>query len=111
MYGFLMEESGAKVGDAEHLRWIVDPLDGTTNFLHGLPHWAISIACEERGEIVAAVTFDPLKDEMFWAERGRGAFMNDTRMRVSGRKNLSRSCLPPASPSWAGAVTKPFTRS
>lgn len=93
MYGFLMEESGAKVGDAEHLRWIVDPLDGTTNFLHGLPHWAISIACEERGEIVAAVTFDPLKDEMFWAERGRGAFMNDTRMRVSGRKNLSESLL------------------
>ncbi len=69
-------------------RWIVDPLDGTTNFLHGMPHWAISIALEHKGEIVSAVVFDAAKDEMFWAEKGSGAWMNDRRLRVSGRRAM-----------------------
>ena len=69
-------------------RWIVDPLDGTTNFLHGLPHWAISIGLEHKGEIVAGVVYDPVKDEMFVAEKGAGAWLNDRRLRVSGRRDM-----------------------
>ncbi|WP_298215268.1 inositol monophosphatase family protein [Acidocella sp.] len=90
-YGFLMEESGASGSDKWAWRWIVDPLDGTTNFLHGIPHWAISIALEKRlpeggGEISAAVIFSPVNGEMFWAEKGVGAYLNDRRLRVSGRR-------------------------
>ncbi len=92
-YGFLMEESGETKGNsAEGRRWIVDPLDGTTNFLHGLPHFAISIGLEERGRIIAGVIYDPLKDEMFYAENGQGAFLNDKRLRVSARRDLAQ-CL------------------
>ena len=69
-------------------RWIVDPLDGTTNFLHGLPHWAVSIALEHKGEIVSGVVFDAAKDEMYWAEKGAGAWMNERRLRVSGRRSM-----------------------
>lgn len=87
-FGWLMEESG-KGGPADaRSRWIVDPLDGTTNFLHGVPHWAISIAAETDGAVVAGVIYDPVKDELFWAERGQGAFMNSKRLRVSGRRSL-----------------------
>jgi len=88
-YGFLMEESGASAatGDSQR-RWIVDPLDGTTNFLHGLPHFAISIALEERGELVAGMVYDPIKDETFHAEKGAGAYLNDRRIRVSSRREL-----------------------
>jgi myo-inositol-1(or 4)-monophosphatase len=85
-YGFVGEEGGAIAGEDPTRRWIVDPLDGTTNFLHGLPHWAISIGLEHKGEIVSAVVYDPAKDEMFVAERGQGAWMNDRRLRVSGRR-------------------------
>lgn len=85
-YGWLGEETGAQAGEDPTRRWIVDPLDGTTNFLHGLPHWAVSIALEHKGEIVSAVVYDAAKDEMFWAEKGQGAWMNDRRLRVSGRK-------------------------
>lgn len=85
-YGWLGEETGAQPGEDPTRRWIVDPLDGTTNFLHGLPHWAVSIALEHKGEIVSAVVFDAAKDELFWAEKGQGAWMNDRRLRVSGRK-------------------------
>lgn len=92
-FGFLMEESGEEVGPDPESRWIVDPLDGTTNFLHGLPHFCISIALEVKGEITAGVVFDPIKDELFYAEKGGGAFLNDRRMRVSGRKNLHESVL------------------
>ncbi len=92
-FGFLAEESGAQAGsDAEH-RWLIDPLDGTTNFLHGLPHFAISVALEKAGEIVAGVIYDPIKNEMFVAEKGGGAFLNDRRMRVSGRKSLGDSLM------------------
>jgi myo-inositol-1(or 4)-monophosphatase len=92
-FAFLMEESGAQ-GEAEwRWRWVIDPLDGTTNFLHGIPHWAISVGVEhrtgpERSEIVAGVVYNPVVDEMFWAERGKGAFRNDRRLRVSGRKDI-----------------------
>lgn len=86
--GWLGEETEAI--DAPR-RWIVDPLDGTTNFLHGLPHWAISIALEHKGQIVAGVIFDPAKDEMFLAEKGEGAWMNDKRLRVSGRTRMIES--------------------
>jgi myo-inositol-1(or 4)-monophosphatase len=92
-FGWLMEESG-KGGPADaKSRWIVDPLDGTTNFLHGLPHWSISIAAETEGAIVAGVIYDPVKDELFWAERGQGAFMNSKRLRVSGRRSLDVALL------------------
>lgn len=87
-YGWLGEETGATDGKDPTRRWIVDPLDGTTNFLHGLPHWAVSIALEQKGEIVAGVVFDAAKDELFFAEKGLGAFMNETRLRVSGRNRM-----------------------
>ncbi|MEX0922753.1 MAG: inositol monophosphatase family protein [Rhodovibrionaceae bacterium] len=92
-YGFLMEESGETKGSStEGRRWIVDPLDGTSNFLHGLPHFSISIGLEEKGRIVAGVIYDPIKDEMFYAENGQGAFLNDKRMRVSARRDPAQ-CL------------------
>ena len=87
-YGWLGEETGETEGVDPTRRWIVDPLDGTTNFLHGMPHWAVSIALEHKGEIVSAVVFDAAKDEMFWAEKGSGAWMNDRRLRVSGRRQM-----------------------
>ncbi len=88
-YGFLGEEGGESKGtDGQH-RWIVDPLDGTTNFLHGIPHFAVSIALERAGEVVAGVIFNPVTDELYTAERGKGAFLNDRRMRVAGRRQLT----------------------
>ncbi|PSL20059.1 inositol monophosphatase family protein [Shimia abyssi] len=91
-YGWLGEEGGGQDGKDPTRRWIVDPLDGTTNFLHGLPHWAISIALEHKGQIVAGVIFDAAKDEMFYAEKGEGAWLNDSqRLRVSGRSRMIES--------------------
>lgn len=90
-YSFLMEESGAEDGADTSRRWIVDPLDGTTNFLHGIPHFAISVALEEKGEIVAGVIYNPILDELYTAEKGNGAFVNDRRLRVSGRRDLAES--------------------
>lgn len=90
-YGWVGEESAAVAGEDPTRRWIVDPLDGTTNFLHGHPHWAVSIALEHKREIIAAVVFDPAKDEMFVAEKGAGAWMNEQRIRVSGRRSLIES--------------------
>jgi len=87
-YGWLGEESEEVKGADPTRRWIVDPLDGTTNFLHGLPHWAVSIGLEHKGEIVSAVVFDPVKDEMFTAEKGAGCWLNDNRIRVSGRRQM-----------------------
>jgi myo-inositol-1(or 4)-monophosphatase len=91
-FGFLLEETGVVSGEDRDHRWIVDPLDGTTNFLHGLPHFAISVALERRGELVAGVIYDPIKDELFCAEKGAGAYLNDRRLRVSGRSDLA-TCL------------------
>ena len=88
-YGFLMEEQGAVEGADKTHRWIIDPLDGTTNFLHGIPLFAISIALEREGELVAALVYNPAMDESFTAERGKGAFLNDRRIRVAGRKKLN----------------------
>jgi myo-inositol-1(or 4)-monophosphatase len=87
-YSFLMEERGAVDGDDDQHRWIVDPLDGTTNFLHGIPIFSISIALERQGQLVAGVIFNPAMDELYIAERGGGAFLNDRRMRVAGRSKL-----------------------
>ena len=85
-YGFLMEERGEVAGDDGQHRWIVDPLDGTTNFLHGIPMFAVSIALERQGQIVAGVIYNPAMDELYTAERGGGAFMNDRRLRVAARR-------------------------
>ncbi len=90
-YGWLAEEGGAEEGQDPTRRWIVDPLDGTTNFLHGLPHWSVSIALEHKGQVVAGVVYDPAKDEMYFAEKGAGAWMNETRLRVSGRSRMIES--------------------
>ncbi|MEE8296329.1 MAG: inositol monophosphatase family protein, partial [Hyphomicrobium sp.] len=88
-YSFLMEERGEVAGaDASH-RWLVDPLDGTTNFLHGLPLFAISIGLEREGQLVAGVIYNPINDDLFTAEKGRGAFLNDRRLRVAVRKSLA----------------------
>jgi myo-inositol-1(or 4)-monophosphatase len=92
-FGFLMEESGEKPGSDPHHRWIIDPLDATTNFLHGIPFFAISIALERDGEIIAGLVYDPLRDEMFWAEKGAGAFVNDRRLRVSARRSLGDAVI------------------
>ncbi|MFT4717573.1 MAG: myo-inositol-1(or 4)-monophosphatase [Paracoccaceae bacterium] len=87
-YGWLGEESAEIQGADPTRRWVVDPLDGTTNFLHGLPHWAVSIGLQHKNEIVSAVVYDPIKDEMFTAEKGAGCWLNDTRLRVSGRRKM-----------------------
>ena len=94
-YGFLAEERGRVEGTDKTHTWIVDPLDGTTNFLHGLPHFAVNIALERRDAgIVASVTYNPATDELFWAEKGRGAWLGDTRrLRVAARRNLSDCIL------------------
>ena len=92
-YGLLFEEGGAEEGTDKHHRWIVDPLDGTTNFLHGIPHFAISIALERDGEIVAGVIYEPTRDEMFSAEKGIGAYLNDRRLRVSARRLLGEAVI------------------
>ncbi len=92
-YGFLMEESGEVAGtDGQH-RWVIDPIDGTTNFIHGIPHFAVSIGLERAGEAVAGVIYNPNTDELFVAEKGRGAFLNDRRLRVAARKALSDSVI------------------
>jgi myo-inositol-1(or 4)-monophosphatase len=90
-YGWLGEETGEASGEDPTRRWIVDPLDGTTNYLHAMPHWAVSIALEHKGEIVAGVVYDAAKDEMFVAEKGQGAWLNDARLRVSGRRAMAEA--------------------
>jgi len=98
-YGFLTEEGGAIAGADTSNRWIVDPLDGTTNYLHGLPHFAISIALERDGEPIAGVIYAPVHDEMFWAEKGAGAHLNGSRLRVSARRRLEDSLFVAGIPS------------
>jgi len=92
-YGLLMEEGGSTPGEDDRNRWIVDPLDGTTNFLHGVPHFAISIAHEEDGQIVAGAVYQPITDELFWAVKGKGAYLNHRRLRVSSRNNMQDALL------------------
>ncbi|MDP4031655.1 MAG: inositol monophosphatase family protein [Pseudorhodobacter sp.] len=107
-YGWLGEETGETAGADPTRRWIVDPLDGTTNFLHGLPHWAVSIALEHKGEIVSAVVFDAAKDEMYWAEKGAGTWMNESRLRVSGRRVMMEAIFATGVP-FGGRGTLPAT--
>ncbi|MGB0607515.1 MAG: inositol monophosphatase family protein [Paracoccaceae bacterium] len=109
-YGWLGEESDPVAGQDPTRRWIVDPLDGTTNFLHGLPHWAVSIALEHKGQIVAGVVFDASKDELFVAEKGKGAWMNDRRIRVSDRHRMIESIYATGLP-FAGRSDLPATLS
>ena len=92
-YGFLGEERGLIEGTDKTHTWIVDPLDGTTNFLHAIPHFAINIALQRDGQVVAAVTHNPVTNELFWAEKGKGAFVNDRRLRVAARTRLDESVV------------------
>ena len=92
-YSVLSEEIGEiKNDDSEDFKWIIDPIDGTSNFLHGIPHFAISLALENKKEIICGIVFDPIKNEIFSAEKGNGAYLNNQRMRVSARKKL-KDCL------------------
>jgi myo-inositol-1(or 4)-monophosphatase len=97
-YGFLMEERGAVEGSDKTHRWIVDPLDGTLNFLHGIPHWAISIGLEREGALVAGVVYNVIRDELYWAEKGQGAYLNDKRLRVAARSELSDAVIASGTP-------------
>jgi myo-inositol-1(or 4)-monophosphatase len=97
-YGFIGEEGGTRTGaDTTHC-WIVDPLDGTLNFLHGIPHFAVSIGLEREGTVVAGVVYNPVTEELFAAEDGKGAFLNDQPMRVASRKHLSDAVVACALP-------------
>jgi myo-inositol-1(or 4)-monophosphatase len=102
-YGFLLEESGVVEGPDKTHRFIIDPIDGTTNFLHGIPHFAISIALEREGQLVSGLIFNPVTDEMFVAEKGQGAYLNEKRLRVAARKNLSE-CLVASGAPFMGKV-------
>jgi myo-inositol-1(or 4)-monophosphatase len=86
-YGFIAEESGERKNESE-FNWVIDPIDGTSNFMHGIPHFAISIALEKNGEVISGIVCDPIKNETFYAEKGRGAYLNNRRIRVSSRKSL-----------------------
>jgi myo-inositol-1(or 4)-monophosphatase len=104
-WGFVLEEGGVIEGEEGMPRWIIDPLDGTTNFLHGIPHFAISIAAQEPkldgsgwGDVVAGVVYQPITDETFWAEKARGAWLQDKRLRVSGRRHLDEALFATGTP-------------
>jgi myo-inositol-1(or 4)-monophosphatase len=107
-YGFLMEERGAGGGKDSEYRWIVDPLDGTSNFLHGIPHWNITIALEHKNEIIAGVIHDPVRHETFRAEKDTGAFMRNKRLRVSGRTALDQAVVLSGAPHRARAEMDQF---
>jgi len=99
-WGFVMEEAGTIEGNPRMPRWIVDPLDGTSNFLHGIPHFAISIAVQEPlpdgsgwGDVIAGLVYQPITDESFWAEKSRGAWLQDRRLRVSARRHLDEALI------------------
>jgi myo-inositol-1(or 4)-monophosphatase len=92
-YGFLGEERGLIEGTDKTHTWVVDPLDGTTNFLHAIPHFAINIALQREGVVVAAVTYNPISNDLFWAEKGKGAFVNDKRLRVAARTRMDEAVL------------------
>jgi myo-inositol-1(or 4)-monophosphatase len=114
-WGLLLEEGGEIEGDPSKPRWIVDPLDGTTNFLHGIPHFAISIAVEERrpggkSEISHGMVYQPLTDESYWAEKGRGAWLNERRLRVSGRRYLDEALIGTGIPHLGRGETESWAR-
>ena len=97
-YGFVMEERGVVEGTDKTNRWLVDPLDGTTNFLHGIPHFAISIGLEREGVLVAGVVYNPIRDELFWAEKGAGSYLNDRRLRVAARNDMRDALIATGTP-------------
>ncbi len=105
-FGFLLEEGGVVEGEDSSNTWIIDPLDGTTNFLHGIPHFAISIGLQRDSKMYAGVIYDPLRDELFWAETGIGAFINSKRLRVSSRRNMSDAVIATGMP-FKGRVSHP----
>lgn len=92
-YSILTEESGEILGEDPDYKWVIDPLDGTVNYMHGFPHWAISVALKKRDEVIAAATYDPIKNEMFWAEKGCGAYLNDRKIRVSQKNKLDDALI------------------
>jgi myo-inositol-1(or 4)-monophosphatase len=92
-YGFIGEEGGTREGTDKANVWIVDPLDGTTNFLHGIPHFAVSIALQRGGELIAGLVYNPANDDLFLAEKGKGAYLNDQRIRVAARKKLNEAVI------------------
>jgi len=108
-YGFLGEESGAIEGKDKTHRFIIDPIDGTTNFLHGIPHFAISIALEREGQLVSGLVYNPATDEMFVAEKGHGAYLNSKRLRVAARKQLGHALVATGFP-FLGDEDKDFAR-
>ena len=89
-YSILSDEDGSKIGKDKNNIWIIDPIDGTINYLHGVPHFAISIALKSNNEIISGVIYDPIKDEMFYAEKNNGAYYNNQRIRVSKKKKIRR---------------------
>jgi len=97
-YGFVMEERGVVEGTDKTNRWFVDPLDGTTNFLHAIPHFAISIGLEREGVLIAGVVYNVVRDELFWAEKGAGAYLNDKRLRVAARNDMRDALLATGTP-------------
>ena len=107
-YGFVMEERGIVEGTDKSNRFIVDPLDGTLNFLHGQPHYAVSIALERDGKLLTGVVFDVAKNEIFWAETGRGAWLDQRKLRVSGRRKLSDAVIATGTP-WVGKAEEAHT--
>lgn len=109
-YGFIMEESGVVEGTDTTHRWHIDPLDGTTNFLHGIPHFAISVGLEREGQIVAGVIYDPIKDELFVAEKGKGAYLNNRRIRVAARRDLASTVIATGTPHLGKANHPAFIR-
>ena len=114
-WGLLLEEGGEIEGDPAKPRWIVDPLDGTTNFLHGIPHFAISIAVEDRraggrSEISHALVYQPLSDESYWAEKGRGAWLQDRRLRVSARRHLDEALIGTGIPHLGRGTTESWAK-
>jgi myo-inositol-1(or 4)-monophosphatase len=114
-WGMSLEEGGIVPGDPTKPRWIVDPIDGTSNFLHGIPHFAISIAVEEpkpggRGEITQGIVYQPLTDETFWAEKGRGSWLNERRLRVSSRRDLADALIATGIPYKAHGDLERFDR-
>ena len=103
-YSILSEERGIIEGKNKDKRWIIDPIDGTTNFLNGLPHFAISIAYEEKREILSGIIFDPIKNEMFFAEKGQGAYLNNIRTRVSNKSDFKNSLLVTGGPRYTSNI-------
>lgn len=107
-YNFIAEESGTSKEKKSDFTWIIDPIDGTNNFLHGIPHFAISIALEKNGEIIVGMIFDPIKNEMFYAEKGRGAYLNNSRIRVSSRNVIEDSIALTGGPAFSEPNKKAF---